>query len=223
MTRNDRFLILITAVLSVVAVGVTVANARHAAVRSSPRPSVPWDTVENWQQVAAHGHRMGAAHPKLTIVMFSDFQCGACANLAPRLKQLRATHGDSLAVVLRHFPLEGHPLAFDAARASECAAEQNRFEAFHDLLFSQIKTLASKTWRDYAVEAGVGDLRAFQACFDSDRPSRLVEADLSAGRELGVLATPTLLLNEELYVATPRQFESMVLARLGKRLPTTAR
>lgn len=98
----------------------------------------------------------------VVVRVFSDFQCPYCQRLArevlPALKAM-AREG-RLRLAYRHFPLyEIHPEAVPAAVASECAAAQGAFWAYHDLL------MAGSGWDYPALARRLGlDPKAFQAC-----------------------------------------------------------
>jgi cyclophilin family peptidyl-prolyl cis-trans isomerase/protein-disulfide isomerase len=72
-----------------------------------------------------------------TIIEYSDFQCEACAPLAPMLTQLREEYPDDYRLVFRHYPLPQHDKAVLAAVAAEAAGRQDQFWAMHDLLFAR--------------------------------------------------------------------------------------
>jgi hypothetical protein len=70
----------------------------------------------------------GAENAPVTIVMFSDFQCSACAAVHPVLKRAMAEYKDKIRFVVRDFPLESiHENAFQAAQAANAANAQGKF------------------------------------------------------------------------------------------------
>lgn len=74
---------------------------------------------------------------KVTVEEFADFQCPACGDIFPIVQELKTTFKDKkVSWVFKQFPLTSiHPLAMDAAIASEAARAQNKFEEMHNLLF----------------------------------------------------------------------------------------
>ena len=66
---------------------------------------------------------------------FSDFECPFCSEVQNTLKQIVETYGHEVRLVFKHLPFEGHRNLCRAARAAYCAAEQDRFWQFHDVLF----------------------------------------------------------------------------------------
>jgi protein-disulfide isomerase len=137
------------------------------------------------------------------ILVFSDFQCPFCATFAATVHELQARHPDRVRLVVRHFPLETiHPHARAAALASECAREQNRFEAYHDALFKSQSEIGVRSWVDLATAAGV-DITVFQRCMVRARPLERIKADVAWGERLGVQGTPTIYVNGLLLQGAP--------------------
>lgn len=161
----------------------------HASLSST-------SVVPAWRDYSHGGHRMGLESARVTVVVFSDFQCPYCAELMARLKILRSQYPRDVAVVYRHFPLSIHPYAMAAARASECAANQGRFEAFHNALFAAQDIIGQVPWTHFALVADVPDTAAFHKCAVSDVVLRSVTDDSAAANRLGVYGTPVLLINQ---------------------------
>lgn len=133
----------------------------------------------------------------MTLIVFSDFQCPACRMLAQRLERARAKWPNDIRLIYRHYPLTTmHPLAFTAAVAAECAAAQQRFVAYHDILFKKQDSIGSLSWTAIAVNAGVADTTTFATCMSSERATALVREDSLAGVRLRVTGTPAVILNQ---------------------------
>ena len=72
------------------------------------------------------------------------------------LDTLMAKYSGKIYYVYRHLPLtQIHDQAWNAAEASECAAEQGRFWPFHDLIFDNASTLSDKMLAGLAKRAGL--------------------------------------------------------------------
>ena len=137
----------------------------------------------------------GSESAPIEVTVFSDYQCPFCSRMEPVLDQLAERYGERLSVSFRHFPLTRiHPDAFQAAEASLCAADQGRFPAMHEALFTNAGALDRDALDGYAAEIGL-DTAAFGACLDAGTHREKVEADLEAGRKAGVAGTPTLFVN----------------------------
>jgi len=104
--------------------------------------------------------------------------------------------------VYRDFPLTSiHASAQKAAEAAVCAGKQDRYWEMNEKLFArQTEWTAEgadpiKFFRDYAAQIGL-DTAAFNTCLDSGEAATAVKADLLAGEQLGVSATPYFFIND---------------------------
>jgi len=130
----------------------------------------------------------------IEIVEFSDFQCPFCLRADPTVRQVLSTYGDRIRFVYRHFPLPNHPNARPAAEAAACAADQDKFWAYHDKLFADPGHLADADLKQSAASLGL-DASKFTACVDGHKTKDKVDADIAAGREAGVDGTPAFFIN----------------------------
>lgn len=163
-----------------------------AAITPFPRPQ-------------ADGRSAGDPDAPVTIEVYEDFQCPACAAFAAQTeRQLMDEYvGTGKAVfIFRHFPfLEPAPggESTQASNASMCAAEQGRFWDYHDMLFANQTSENRGAFSDRRLEAiaeTIGlDMDAFRACFDEDRYRQEIDADELRGLDLGVNATPSIAVN----------------------------
>jgi protein-disulfide isomerase len=147
--------------------------------------------------------QIAAAPPRqnVEIVLFSDFQCPFCAQLAGPIRALQTTpiDGVDLSVRFKHYPLAMHPDAPLAHRAALAAAQQNKFWEMHDLLFANRQRAKRDDLLAYAGRLGL-DLDRFREDLDSDRITRLIDADKAEGTSRHVDGTPTFYVNGRAYV-----------------------
>ncbi len=139
-------------------------------------------------------HRLGPANAPVQILVYSDFQCGFCRQLTTTLHRVRAEFPDNVAIVYRHFPLQGHPRAFPAAVAAECAAEQGAFWEYHDKLFAEGGDLSDARLVELAAALKLDQPR-FIACLQSAGAKQAVEANFREATELGLPGTPFVFIN----------------------------
>lgn len=137
---------------------------------------------------------LGDANALVTIVEFADFQCGYCARSVPLQKRLLAEFPGRVRWVFKHFPLDSHPKAKEAARASLAAHAQGKFWDYHDRLFSGQQSLGTAFEEQVARELGL-DLARFRVALASDALTRLIGDDLELGRKVGVQGTPSFFVN----------------------------
>ncbi|ADV66786.1 DsbA family protein [Deinococcus maricopensis] len=119
---------------------------------------------------------------------FSDFQCPYCRELHddvfPALQ--RDLIGKGLArFSYRHFPLSFHQNAMPLALGGECAAQQGKFWAYHDVAFTVTSPVTA------AKQLGL-NLTTFQTCLKDPAVQALVKADMKVGDAVDVQGTPSL-------------------------------
>ena len=166
----------------------------------------------------------GNPDAQVVIVEFSDFQCPFCERFAEQtLPELKEKYIDTgkVKLIYRDFPLSSiHPEAQKAAEATECADDQGKFWAYHDILFekrSEWSGVGAAKFKEYAVDLGL-DTHAFDECLDSDKYKDEVLDDLNAGQAVGVTGTPTFFINgQKLVGAQPfTAFETVIDEELAK-------
>ena len=136
-----------------------------------------------------------------TIHIFSDYQCPYCKKLWDEVLPTWEKDPKNYRVTHLHFPLDFHRNAFPAAEASECAAAQGQFWAFSDLLFKQFDRWTpllggnvTKQFNSYAQQLKL-NVTQFKTCLEKQTFEATVNAQMNAGKKLGVRGTPTVFLN----------------------------
>ncbi|UCF16092.1 MAG: thioredoxin domain-containing protein [Phycisphaerales bacterium] len=147
--------------------------------------------------------QLGPADAPVTMVVFNDFQCPGCRQLAQTIPGLARKFEDTLQIVFKHFPLDSvcnplvkkelHPRACGAAWAAEAAREQGKFWAFHEALFKP-RSEGKMTLRSLVEHLGL-NLDRFEAYRRGDTALTKVQADIDLGIRLGVDGTPSVFIN----------------------------
>jgi len=188
-------------------------EARRAYVDRLKTKTVVRVALEPPRTVVSKADRptKGPATAPVEMIEFSDFQCPFCERAFPTVAKILSEYGDKIHLVYRHFPLNGHPQARPAAEAAQCAAEQGKFWEYHDRLFGDQTKLGDADLKKTAGELGMNAAQ-FDACVDSHKYKDEIDADLSAGMEVGVNGTPTFFINgRELTGAQPYEaFKSII-------------
>jgi protein-disulfide isomerase len=134
----------------------------------------------------------GPADAPITIVEFSDFNCGYCRKFyVETFWPLLEAYPSQIRFVYRDLPVVG---GFEAAQAAQCAHEQGAFWEYHDLLFTGTLGHDRAGYLQYAEDLGL-DSDALAECFDSGRYAEEVEADARYAFNLGANGTPTFFVN----------------------------
>lgn len=145
----------------------------------------------------------GPARAPVTLVLFSDFQCGYCKEEAESLrKNVPATFPNQVRVVFKDFPLESiHPWAKPAAIAGRCIFRQQpaAFWDYHDWIYQHQNEITPENLRNRVMEFARSrlkvDLLQLQACLDTGAAAPEVEQNVADGKALGINSTPTLFVN----------------------------
>jgi protein-disulfide isomerase len=142
----------------------------------------------------------GNASSSVVVMEYSDFQCPACKNYYPVMRELMTEFGDRVAFVYRYFPLTAaHPNAEFAARAAQAAGKQGKFWEMHDLLFEKQNEWTSVANVEPIFESYAALLDISVNQFKIDWASREVKDFVKAEREhaikSGLAGTPTFFVN----------------------------
>ena len=137
----------------------------------------------------------GSATAPVTVVMFTDFQCPACARTHPVLKQAVQAYGDKIRFVVRDFPLENiHHDAFNAALAANAARTQGKFNEYTEILYRNQETLDKASLIRYATELGL-NVKQFELDFSDAKTASEIRKDQADGRSYGIGGTPAIFVN----------------------------
>lgn len=141
----------------------------------------------------------GKVDAPATLVIFADFECPYCKQLAPRIDELRKHYGDRLRVVMRHDPSVGHTRAVPAAMLAIEAQKQKGVDAFwtaHDRLFAS-PDLSDSSLETIAKDLGLDVARAMTAIKTNAHRS-VLDRDRAEAIFLGSTGTPTAYVNGKL-------------------------
>jgi protein-disulfide isomerase len=142
----------------------------------------------------------GPSTAKVKITEYADFQCPACAAMAPIVADLLAKYPNDIELTFKHYPLtQIHPRALLAAKASEAAGKQGKFFEMHDKLFTGQSTWSSNSKAEeifigYATELGL-DVDQFKTDLKDATIAAKIRSNQAEGNKDGVQGTPTFLVN----------------------------
>lgn len=94
----------------------------------------------------------GAERPQVTIVVFTDYQCGVCKATDPALMRLLETD-PTVRVVFKDWPIRG-PASDLAARAALAAHRQGRYLEVHKALMASRGALTAERIEAIVRQAG---------------------------------------------------------------------
>lgn len=198
-------LIIIGVVLVAALVGVYVLMNRNTTPNRTANANRPANAAKTPATTNVLGAQppnfLGSANAAVTVEEFADFQCGACASVHPKMKELTSVYGSRIKFIFRNFPLAipAHDKAYDAGVAVEAAGLQGKFWDMQNLLFTNQQAWTSnpeyrKIWEEYAQRIGL-DVERFKSDMAGLNAKSRVDADIARGRALGVNSTPTIYVN----------------------------
>ena len=147
------------------------------------------------------GKTLGDPNAPIVMEVFEDFQCPACRvfteDVEPAIISDYVETGQ-VYLVYRQYAFIGLE-SYQASNASMCAADQDRFWDYHDMLFANqtgenIGAFADRRLTAFAETLGL-DMEAFQACFDSNQFENDINEDIALGRGYNISGTPTVVIN----------------------------
>lgn len=189
--------------------GNKAANPGTAQVTVAPQqqeqPTPAPLTEEQIKEIAVNG--AGAKGPedaKVTLVEFSDYQCPYCKRYVDETyTQIMKDFGDKIRYVFHDYPLPFHSNAKNAAMASRCAADQDKFWEYHEELFAKQEDWGEGTTTDkfvtYATDLGL-KTADFKTCLDTKKYEKAVDDDMALGQKVGVSGTPSFFINGKMLV-----------------------
>lgn len=140
------------------------------------------------------GAETGNPKGDVTIVEFTDYNCGFCRASVPDVQRLLKSDGN-IRLVYRELPILSQS-SRDAALWALAAARQGKHKAFHDALFAggradeaNIAAAARKAGLDMAAA------RAFAA---APQANQEIERNLALMQQIGFNGTPTFIIGDQI-------------------------
>lgn len=172
--------------------------AIDAMLAGKPMPDLSPSPPKNPQRIDIltnpNDPSFGPADAKVTVIEFSDFECGFCKDVSATVKRLKQEYGGKIRFIFKHLPIEFHKSAHLAAQASMAAHEQGKFWEYHDLLFANQRNLTKADLLRYAQQLQL-DMTRFRQALDSGKYKDQVSHDYDQGRWWGIDGTPIFIVN----------------------------
>jgi protein-disulfide isomerase len=168
---------------------LTDADVEQVATKL-PARRVPVVSVQNPAK--------GPANAKVTMQVFSDFECPFCVRAAPALADVEERFHGRVRLVWRNYPLPSHERARPAARAAMAAFAQGGSEQFwklHDFLYSPQADLSDAGLKQAATKLSLDAARIEQA-LHTPQYDPAINADMAAGDAAGIEGTPAVFIND---------------------------
>lgn len=184
--------------LAVIVTGILISIA--------PKPVGEIATVEPGVWPEGSGKRLGPETAAVVVEEFADFQCPYCKQFHERIKsQIIKDYVDTgkIQFVFRHYIVIDNNVGGNesrrAAEASECAAEQDRFWDYSNILYANqtgegVGTYADNRLRAFAESLGLNQ-QQFDSCLSSGKYSQAVREDERKATSYRLTGTPSLVVN----------------------------
>lgn len=208
--RMTTALMLVTVTCAVLTTGLATWTVLKPA---SDGKRAQGQRVRDWRSYSKVGVSAGSPDAKVVLVEFFDFQCPACRRFSLTIDSLMSRNS-GIRLVRRNFPLmDIHPWASRLAIGGVCAERFGEFHQYYRRAFDAQALVGGASW------GGVADLFSPRArtlelerCLIDKQSIATVEADIAAGRRLGVAATPSVLINDRLYSGawSVKQLDSLI-------------
>jgi protein-disulfide isomerase len=155
------------------------------------------------KRLASAGGKMATPFPgavagnpngDVTVVEFTDYNCGYCRASVPDVQKLVGSD-KGVRVIYREVPILS-PTSRDAALWALAAAKQGKHKAFHDAMFSGARPDAQSI-RAAAAKAGM-DLPAAEKFAGSPIAIAEVDSNLAMMQQVGFSGTPTFIIGDQI-------------------------
>ncbi|MCI0711802.1 MAG: DsbA family protein [Chloroflexi bacterium] len=211
---------------------VEIARAVEATFVALTPTATPLPTrVPTDQTLAEHNPFLGDEDAPIVMVEFSDYLCPYCARFHTETLEPLMAHYDGLVkFVYREYPIIGGQLSADISAAAQCAAIQDKYWEFTDLIWlNQIslerQQVTPELLEEYARTAEA-DVEEFNACIENGTGFNNVVVDYEAGRNYNINGTPGFFINGNRFTVGAAPLEVFIdaidaeLERMGITPPT---
>jgi protein-disulfide isomerase len=173
----------------------------------------------------ANGTKLGRDDAPVKVVAYEDFQCPFCLRYTAEQEPAvvaELVKGGKIQLEYRHLPILQNE-SVTAAMASQCAADQNKFWQYHNLLFltqakagqadaggekTNVGRFSDENLKKFASEVGL-DRAQFDNCYDSREHLDIVTNQQREANQFGITGTPGFTVNgQALGTGTPQGIEA---------------
>jgi protein-disulfide isomerase len=142
----------------------------------------------------------GSKDAKVIIVEYSDFQCPYCSKINNTIEELLKEYNSKVRFIFKHFPLDFHQWAMDAAIASQCVWEQKKesFWKLSEQFYKNQNDITKENLKDKIIEFVKNEglnIKDFESCFENKIPQNKIDKDISEAQNLGINSIPTVIIN----------------------------
>jgi protein-disulfide isomerase len=189
---DKRFLGVLFIIVAVLIGVFAVTNHKKAGAPSSPSAQLT-------------NHVEGSSSTGVKLIEYGDYECPACYQYYPIMKQIFTKYSGQITFQFRNFPLTSlHKNAFAGARAAEAADLQGKFWQMHDTLYDNQDPSGAQGWvasdapltyfTQYATSLGL-NIAKFKADYASSFVNDRINKDEAEAFSLNFSGTPSFVLD----------------------------
>lgn len=195
--------ILISAILISGSILYSNSGTKNAKSKQDPKTEVaqiaqsPTTNQDDVLKINQDDVILGNPEAPVILIEYGDYECPFCEKFFTETEPLiRKNYIETgkVKMIYRDFPLPGHPYAQPAAEAANCAKDQNKFWAYHDIIFQKQKELPNVDYLKLANELGL-NTEQFKQCLEAQKYKDKIKKDYEGGTIIGVNGTPTFFIN----------------------------
>jgi protein-disulfide isomerase len=225
--RQQRLImILVVGGIALIVAGLLIAPS----IRDTLTPVGEVVEITPREHPMPDGRAMGDPNAPVLVEVWEDFQCPACKNYSQEIEPLitdKYVATGQARYVFRQWPFLDQRSAtkesHQSANASMCAAEQERFWDYHDILFANWDGENRGAFSDKRLlafaETLTLEMDQFKTCFEANSYEDEINQDKNAGTQAGVTGTPSVFVNGRQlspgYVPTFDEIAAAIEAELG--------
>jgi protein-disulfide isomerase len=183
---------------ALVAKGIAAKDVYEETIKNGKEPPPP--EMKTVDPPAKDSPWKGAEKAKVTMQIFSDFECPFCKRVEDTVEQVHKAYGDKIKIVWRHKPLPMHknaPLASEASQEAYAQKGNAGFWTYHDGLFKAQGTpdaLTRVSLEKYAEQQGL-DMTKFKKALDTNVHKAFVDAESAVADKAQISGTPAFVIN----------------------------
>jgi protein-disulfide isomerase len=141
---------------------------------------------------------LGEKKAPITLIAFEDFACPTCIVQSNILNQLLEKYPGQLKIIWKGLPVKTYPYnSRDAHLAAFCVHEQQQFDLFKNLAFTNSQNLSPSIVEAIVAQIPDIDLQKMESCLNSEPAETHVTQTEQIATNIGIQTVPTFFINNK--------------------------
>ncbi len=196
-------------IVAVVAIGLVIAFSSDSGKSSDALVTDLETALTDLPLDMVNGTKIGSDDAPVKIVSYEDFQCPFCLQYTSEQEPAivaELVKAGEVQLEYKHLPILGAE-SVAAAVASQCAADQDKFWQYHNLLFlteakadqlnnekKNVGRFSDDNLKKFAGDLGL-DQAKFDNCYDTREHLDTITAQQREANQFGITGTPGFVVN----------------------------